>query len=70
MVTGASKGIGKAIASAFAAAGAKVVLAARTRETLEQVASELSVGGGFLTPISILAVPTDVTDVAAVQAIN
>ncbi|MDE0087746.1 MAG: SDR family NAD(P)-dependent oxidoreductase, partial [Candidatus Poribacteria bacterium] len=66
VVTGASKGIGKATASAFAAAGAKVVLAARTRETLQQVARELSVGG-VSNPDSILAVPTDVTDADAVQ---
>ncbi|RKU17301.1 short-chain dehydrogenase [Candidatus Poribacteria bacterium] len=62
VVTGASKGIGKAIASAFAAAGAKVVLAARTRETLEQVAAELRESGA-----EAVAVPTDVTDVDAVQ---
>ena len=66
VVTGASKGIGKAIAFAFAAAGAKVVLAARTRETLEQVAAEFSVGG-VSNPDSVLAVPTDVTDVDAVK---
>ena len=62
IVTGASKGIGKAIASAFAAAGAKVVLAARTRETLEQVAAELRESGA-----EAVAIPTDVTDVDAVQ---
>ena len=62
VVTGASKGIGKAIASAFASAGAKVVLVARTRETLEQVASDLKAGGA-----EAIAVPTDVTDVDAVR---
>ena len=62
VVTGASKGIGKAIASAFAGAGAKVVLAARTRETLEQVAADLRESGA-----EAVAVPTDVTDVDAVQ---
>lgn len=62
VVTGASKGIGRAIASAFAAAGTKVVLAARTRETLEQVAAELRASGA-----EAIAVPTDVTDVDAVQ---
>ena len=73
VVTGASKGIGKAIAFAFAAAGAKVVLAARTRETLEQVAEELRVEGVSgetpqqKHPDSILAVPTDVTNVDAVK---
>ena len=62
VITGASKGIGKAIASAFAAAGAKIVLAARTQETLEQVAEDLKESGA-----EALAVPTDVTDVDAVQ---
>ena len=62
VVTGASRGIGKAIAFAFAAAGAKVVLAARTRETLEQVAAELRETGA-----DALVVPTDVTSVDAVK---
>ena len=62
VVTGASKGIGKAIVSAFAAAGAKVVLAARTRDVLEQVAADLRESGA-----EAVAVPTDVTDVNAVQ---
>ena len=62
VITGASRGIGKAIASAFAAVGAKVVLAARTRETLEQVAADLRKSGA-----EALAVPTDVTDANAVQ---
>ena len=62
VVTGASKGIGKATASALAVAGAKVVLAARTRETLEQVARELRENGA-----EALAVPTDVTNVDAVK---
>ena len=62
VITGASRGIGKAIASAFAAVGAKVVLAARTRETLEQVAADLRKSGA-----EALAAPTDVTDVNAVK---
>lgn len=62
VITGASKGIGKATASAFAAAGAKVVLAARTREPLEQVAAALRENGA-----EALAVPTDVTNVDAVK---
>ena len=62
MITGASKGIGKATAFAFAAAGAKVVLAARTPETLEQVAVKLKEGGAEALPV-----PTDVTNVDAVQ---
>lgn len=62
VITGASRGIGKSIATAFAAVGAKVVLAARTREVLEQVAADLKQGGA-----AALAVPTDVTDADAVQ---
>ena len=62
IITGASRGIGKAIAFAFARVGAKVVLAARTRETLEQVAVELRDSGA-----EALAVPTDVTNPDAVK---
>lgn len=62
VITGASRGIGKAIAVALAQAGVKVVLAARTHETLQQVAADLRTHG-----TDALAVPTDVTDAAAVQ---
>ena len=41
VVTGGSKGIGKAIALTFADAGARVVLAARGAENLEKAAQEL-----------------------------
>jgi NAD(P)-dependent dehydrogenase (short-subunit alcohol dehydrogenase family) len=41
LVTGASRGIGKAIAAAFAASGASVVLSSRKLEALEQAAAEL-----------------------------
>ena len=56
IVTGASKGIGKAIARAFAMEGANVVIAARARSDLEAVANELSAAGGTVT-----AFPADVT---------
>jgi 3-oxoacyl-[acyl-carrier protein] reductase len=62
VVTGASKGIGKAIAGSLADAGVKVVLAARTHRTVEQVASNLREIGA-----DAFAVPTDVTDADAVQ---
>ena len=52
IITGAGRGIGKAIAVAYAAEGAKVVCAARTTTEIEEVASEL---GG-------LAVECDVAD--------
>jgi 3-oxoacyl-[acyl-carrier protein] reductase len=44
-VTGASRGIGRACALALAAAGARVVVAARQRDKLEQVASEIRAAG-------------------------
>jgi NAD(P)-dependent dehydrogenase (short-subunit alcohol dehydrogenase family) len=56
IVTGASEGIGRAIAEALAAAGANTVLAARRTEMLEGVASEISKAGGHA-----LAITTDVT---------
>jgi NADP-dependent 3-hydroxy acid dehydrogenase YdfG len=62
VITGGSKGIGKAIAFGLAAAGARIVLAARTPETLEQVAVNLRESGA-----EVLAVPTDVTDAVAVE---
>ena len=45
LIAGASRGIGLAIARAFAAAGAETVLAARSRETLDHEASSLNSQG-------------------------
>jgi len=56
IITGASRGIGRATALAFARAGAKVVLAARTPSDLETVVNDIRANGG-----EVLAVPTDVT---------
>jgi NAD(P)-dependent dehydrogenase (short-subunit alcohol dehydrogenase family) len=56
IVTGASSGLGRGIAQALAAAGAKTVLAARRTEMLEQAAAEIRNGGG-----TALAETTDVT---------
>jgi len=62
IVTGASKGIGKAIAVDLADAGAKVVLAARSLNVVEQAAVDIRATGA-----EAIAVPTDVTDVTAVK---
>jgi len=52
IVTGGSSGLGRAIAEALAAAGARVVIAARNAETLEQAAAELSPNGQQVTPVA------------------
>lgn len=46
MITGASKGIGFGLAKAMAHAGAKVAIAARNREQLDQLVSEIRADGG------------------------
>jgi NAD(P)-dependent dehydrogenase (short-subunit alcohol dehydrogenase family) len=62
IVTGASRGIGSASARAFAAAGATVVLAARTAQAIANIADEINASGG-----RALAIPTDVTDPESVE---
>ena len=64
IVTGASKGIGKAIARAFAMEGASVMIAARDRPALDAVTSEIARDGG-----AVLAIPTDITLEADVVAL-
>jgi NAD(P)-dependent dehydrogenase (short-subunit alcohol dehydrogenase family) len=52
IVTGGSRGIGKAIAHALSAAGARVVIASRKLETLSAVAQEISAAtGNEVTPL-------------------
>lgn len=64
IVTGASRGIGPAIARALAGAGARVVLAARNEAELAAVAGQIEAAGG-----AALAVPTDVSQEAQVTAL-
>jgi short-subunit dehydrogenase len=56
IVTGASAGIGKAVAHELAQNGFRVVLAARRRERLEKLEQDLKARGG-----TALAIPTDIT---------
>ena len=64
LVTGASKGIGRAGAVALATAGAEVVLAARSLEELEALSTELGEAGH-----ASRAAQLDVTDRTAVRAL-
>jgi NAD(P)-dependent dehydrogenase (short-subunit alcohol dehydrogenase family) len=64
IVTGGSRGIGKAIARGLAAEGANVVIAARGVEKLAQAAQEIAGPGATVVPI-----PTDVTNEAEVTAL-
>jgi len=57
IVTGASKGIGKAISIALAKEGVNVVLAARTEEKLREVKKDISSFGG-----NSLIIPTDMSN--------
>jgi NAD(P)-dependent dehydrogenase (short-subunit alcohol dehydrogenase family) len=63
VVTGAGRGIGKAIALAFARAGADLVLAGRDAATLDATAAELNEADA-----DALTVTTDVTDERAVAS--
>lgn len=61
IVTGASRGIGRAIALKFAGEGARVALVARNAEALNELVGEIKGAGG-----EAVAIPLDVTDSRAV----
>src|SRR5919206_1825295 len=52
LITGASRGIGQAIAVAYAAAGARVVLASRKQAGLDTVAEAIRAAGGEVLPVA------------------
>lgn len=65
LVTGASRGIGRAAAIAFAEAGAHVVALARTSGALEELDDEIRAKGGATT-----LVPLDLSDASAIEKLG
>jgi|TARA_R110002095_G_scaffold659_5_gene3118 NAD(P)-dependent dehydrogenase (short-subunit alcohol dehydrogenase family) len=65
LITGASRGIGRAVALALAAEGAHVILVARTVGALEEVDDEIRKAGGTAT-----LVPLDLTDFDAIDRLG
>jgi 3-oxoacyl-[acyl-carrier protein] reductase len=63
LITGAGKGIGKAVALALAAEGVNVILLARTAADIDQVAKEVEALG-----VKSLALTADVADIYAVDS--
>jgi NAD(P)-dependent dehydrogenase (short-subunit alcohol dehydrogenase family) len=64
MITGASRGLGRALADAFAAAGARLVLCARTESELAAAAAELEGQGA-----AVVWAAADVTDEASIRGL-
>lgn len=64
LVTGGSRGIGRAIAQALAAEGCMLSICARGEETLERTAQELRGSG-----VEVLATPADMTRLADIQRV-
>lgn len=65
LVTGASRGVGRAVALALAEAGAHVIALARTQGALEELDDEIRAKGGEAT-----LVPADVTDYDALDRLG
>lgn len=64
VITGGNSGVGAATAMLFAAEGANVVISARRKAALDEVAGKITAAGG-----KALAVPTDISDDAECKAL-
>src|SRR6266446_591333 len=60
LITGASRGIGRAIAQGFAAEGAAIAVTARSEAELQSLAAQVAQTGG-----RALVIPADLSDAAA-----
>lgn len=63
IVTGASRGIGRATAKLFAAEGAKVAVLSRTAESIARVVADIKAAGGVA-----LGIPCDISEVRQIEA--
>ena len=68
LVTGASRGLGRAAAAALAEAGAHVTLAARTAPDIEAGAEAIRAVGGQATPMTLDVLDTDAARAAILEA--
>jgi len=64
VIVGASSGIGRASALAFARSGARVVCAARSVDPLDRLVEEITAAGG-----TAISVPTDIANPEAVRSL-
>lgn len=70
LISGASQGIGRALAFAMAGAGARLALMARNEEALFQIAQEISDMEGWALPIAADVTQPEIIDSAVNQAIS
>ena len=70
IVTGAGRGIGRAIAMAYGAEGAKVSVASRTSSTVDEVAAAITAGGGECLGVTVDVGDRDAVDDMVAQTVS